>query len=392
MIWKLLVIHFQMTFIGTSNCLRNQIEFFAQPKLIAEKPEYFRKYAIHTIQQYFLCDSSELQYIIIFDDPLISTLKFICLTQYLPMDKDSIEEVAKKTLSWPSNRKWDSTDKNSRFSSFFGAPSEIVAELWNRTEPTVNEPGAEPKHLLWALLFLKLYSTEEVHCCLTGWPSVRTFRKWSWYFIAKISELKGDVIRLERRFEGNPAPNIRGFMTVDGTDCPVFEPRPFDTKMFSHKFNGPGLKYEVAVCIKTGFIVWTNGPFKAGTPDQTIFNNALSHEIGDNEIVEVDGGYVGTMKGRMPTQGIDSKERKQKSIARGRHEIVNGRLKQFSVLTTHFRHMGKNTEEMMQKHKLCFDAVTVVTQLKFDAGMKTFDVEYDVDYSVGITVEDVLSH
>ena len=59
---------------------------------------------------------------------------------------------------------------------------------------------------------------------------------------------------------------------------------------------------------------------------------------------------------------------------------MNGRLKQFAVLTTHFRHMGKNAEDMMQKHKLCFHAVAVVTQLKFDAGEKTFDVVYNVNY------------
>jgi hypothetical protein len=51
-------------------------------------------------------------------------------------------------------------------------------------------------------------------------------------------------------------------MTVDGTDFWVYEPTPFDTQWYSHKINGPALRYEVAVCIKkTGWIVWIN-PFQ----------------------------------------------------------------------------------------------------------------------------------
>ena len=73
-----------------------------------------------------------------------------------------------------------------------------------------------------------------------------------------------------------------------------------------------------------------------------------------------------------PSVGMNSKERKKKSIARAQHEAVNGRLKQFGVLTTHFRHMKPNREGMMEKHKTCFAAVAVITQLKFMHGMKTF--------------------
>jgi len=46
-------------------------------------------------------------------------------------------------------------------------------------------------------------------------------------------------------------------VTVDGTDdCPIQEPHPFSTQWYSHKFKGPGLHYELAVCILTGYIVW----------------------------------------------------------------------------------------------------------------------------------------
>ena len=71
---------------------------------------------------------------------------------------------------------------------------------------------------------------------------------------------------------------------------------------------------------------------------------------------------------KLPGMTITSEERKMKSNARAQHEAVNGRLKQFNVLTTHFRHMKPNKKGMLQKHGMCFNAVAVITQLKFIGG------------------------
>ena len=51
--------------------------------------------------------------------------------------------------------------------SFFGASGCVIAEIWNQIKETIKD-GTEPKHLLWALIFLKVYSTEEVHCAIVG--------------------------------------------------------------------------------------------------------------------------------------------------------------------------------------------------------------------------------
>ena len=45
---------------------------------------------------------------------------------------------------------------------------------------------------------------------------------------------------------------------VDGTVFHIQEPTPLDLRWYSHKFKGPGLCYEIGVCIKTGWIVWVN--------------------------------------------------------------------------------------------------------------------------------------
>jgi hypothetical protein len=54
-------------------------------------------------------------------------------------------------------------------------------------------------------------------------------------------------------------------ITLDGTDCKIQEPFPFDPRWYSHKFKGPGQRYEVGLCIQTDWIVWVNGPFPCGS-------------------------------------------------------------------------------------------------------------------------------
>ena len=51
------------------------------------------------------------------------------------------------------------------------------------------------------------------------------------------------------------------FISVDDTACRIMEPAPFSPAWFSHKFHGPGLRYEVGISISSGYIVWINGPF-----------------------------------------------------------------------------------------------------------------------------------
>ena len=59
----------------------------------------------------------------------------------------------------------------------------------------------------------------------------------------------------------------------------------WDLGMYSEKHNGPGFKYEVGVCIKTGFMVWVNGPYKAATHDKPLFEDALEKRLLPWELV-----------------------------------------------------------------------------------------------------------
>jgi hypothetical protein len=204
--------------------------------------------------------------------------------------------------------------------------------------------------------------------------------------LSKIGEIKDEVIRLDDRFAGvdftNP-PTLNCYISVDCFDCPINEPWPFRPLWYSQKINGPAVKYEVGVCIKTGHVVWFNGPFPAGENDGTIFAETLGPLLCEDEGAEVDGGYKGNMKMKGPNVANSSNQRKEKSVVRGRHEVINSRLKIYNVFNVNFRHTGKHDEreeELLRKHGLCGVAVAIITQLGFANGEKVFDVGYTAEY------------
>ena len=95
--------------------------------------------------------------------------------------------------------------------------------------------------------------------------------------------------------------------------------------------------------------------------------------------MEADGGYIGHHKLMAPTVATSRDDRKTKSVVRGRHENINGRLKIFNVLVVPFRHLNPR-HEMHEKHRVCFEAVAVITQMKLESGEGLYDIDYDVTY------------
>ena len=69
----------------------------------------------------------------------------------------------------------------------FGVSRPIVAQIWLMTHE--KPQGTHVKHLLWALIFLKLYASESIHASLAG-VDEKTFRKWSWVWIKTIATLE----------------------------------------------------------------------------------------------------------------------------------------------------------------------------------------------------------
>ena len=122
--------------------------------------------------------------------------------------------------------------------------------------------------------------------------------------------------------------------------------------------NSAGLRYEVGVSIDTGDILWVNGPYPCGRyPDVNIFRKQMKAGLDENERIIGDQGYTDdkcitsdTIESPIPI--------KIHPEPRARHETGNKRLKQFSVLSSKFRHP-------IEYHPIFFHAVSHITQLAF---------------------------
>ncbi len=164
-------------------------------------------------------------------------------------------------------------------------------------------------------------------------------------------------------------------ITLDGTDCPIQEPIPFNPKWFSHKFKSAGVRYEVGLCIQTGWIVWVNGPFPCGRyPDLRIAREKIMSKISPGEKILADGGYRdGQVIMETPT-GLNNSDQRMKQLARARHETVNCRFKIFSILRKLYRHK-------LNTHVSVFHSIATITQLAIEAGEPLFQLEYyDLNY------------
>ena len=82
-----------------------------------------------------------------------------------------------------------------RFKAHFGATPSICAEIWEMLNP--NElicPKARLEHLLWGLMLIKIYATEEVLAGIAG-VTEKTYRKWAWTFIENVAGLSHSLVR-----------------------------------------------------------------------------------------------------------------------------------------------------------------------------------------------------
>ena len=82
---------------------------------------------------------------------------------------------------------------NRRYTAHFGATIHLTYVLWCLLDVVNDGPvGGTIEHLLWTLMFFKIYGTNETmaRACKCD-PN--TFRKRTWLFIDRISEIDGIV-------------------------------------------------------------------------------------------------------------------------------------------------------------------------------------------------------
>ena len=281
-----------------------------------------------------------------------------------------------------------------RYIVWFGTTPHICSILWSELQTKwtsyVNNPKAV--HLLWALRFLKGYSGWETHAAEVSKDS-KTFRKWVWFYIKGIAMLAPKIVSkvfnidkiiniyvssifhcvlqfcFDNRMMGDTGEQC--LLTADGVDFEIRESYPFNKETskiwYSHKFKGPGLRYEVALCIKTGDIVWFNGPFPYGVPDLNIFRGGLRIQLGPGEKVIADRGYKGDTKICTPDDWKSKAHKKAMSQLRARQETVNSRLKNWGCLSQIFRHAR-------DKHHLVTKSILMIIQISINNGNPLFQI------------------
>ena len=81
-----------------------------------------------------------------------------------------------------------------KFRSHFGTCPAICAELWQMIDPQefINR-FARPEHLLWGLMLMRVYATEEVLSGIAG-VTEKTYRKWAWKFVQAVSDLSYTLV------------------------------------------------------------------------------------------------------------------------------------------------------------------------------------------------------
>jgi hypothetical protein len=165
-------------------------------------------------------------------------------------------------------------------------------------------------------------------------------------------------------------------MTVDGTYfCIPHKGVAMKGNAFtSHKYTGKSaLRYELGVDILVGNLVWIQGPYPAGKfTDIKMFNKVLRNFLEPGERVEADEGYR-DHPDKIKCPGNDANPAENGAMqgrVRVRHETLNGRLKNWGVISLVFRHR-------IMRHGDVFRACVVVTQLTAENGEQLFEVEYE---------------
>ena len=90
-----------------------------------------------------------------------------------------------------------------RFREFFGTSLRVVEIIWTMLETESLLPdGCSPKHLLWALHFMKVYPKQAQGCAIVGASAgavdPKTHHNWVWAFMNAIAELQDEVVSTRR--------------------------------------------------------------------------------------------------------------------------------------------------------------------------------------------------
>lgn len=269
-----------------------------------------------------------------------------------------------------------------RFRTYYGVTPRTCGRVWNdlRTsnDPTIRIDGnSDPMHFLLAVRFLWRYEVEKDLGKFFGIKDPKTVRKWVHYYEPRVAGLLSSMIPAWSDLHSG----IKFFFSVDGTHCPIEEPKPFSTMWSSHKFGGSaGLNYEIALRLDKPDLLWLYGPTPPGAyNDITVFKEmGLKEEL--RQFMEEygvtvrgigDKGYRGEPDYLSTRNDLDPAEVAEfKNRVCARQETFNQKLKMFECLRDVFRHG-------VEFHEVCFKSVVVLTLHQIKTGALTLFDPYN---------------
>jgi len=265
----------------------------------------------------------------------------------------------------------------------------VIAKVWELI--LENNGGnkkiiSNPEHLLWALHYMKQDPNCTVLCktikknAIERSPTKKTVLKYLWFYVHEIRALEETVIMWNHR-----KTNDRGddcLVSVDCIDCEfqqILVPHPTEPgkkivnkALYSHKFHGPALRYEVAVSLLSSDIVWINGPFCPGDwNDLEIFRLNLMNQLEVGERIEADNGYVGEAPVYVVCPASCTSTEPSLAMMKrveGRHEAMNRHLKNWKCMKGNFDVKGSPVEKM-EMHGNLFRACAIVKQVAMQMGI-----------------------
>jgi DDE superfamily endonuclease len=259
-----------------------------------------------------------------------------------PWTKDSLENATKLDYH--------------RFRSAYGIGPNACLNVFEdiKSKGLVRNPQIGP--FLSALSWLKQYPTESNHAGHWGF-SENTAREYNWMYVRAFQQLK------EHKIKWIDDDEHHFIASLDGVHCLISEVRRDpDKKWFSHKHKRAGVVYELAISIYYGSLIWINGPFPAGQSDLTVFRkpNGLKSKIPEGKKIIADQGYLAestlSTRNSLDTDAV----KKLKNRAKARHEVFNGLLKNFAIVSTRFRTTKGSENEILEKHKTVFEGCAVL--------------------------------
>ena len=121
---------------------------------------------------------------------------------YISATVDDFERAGKEILRRDPECRTNTKTFHRRWMALFGVTPKTCAKVWSLLHVTEDDDsyrGAKHFHLLWALLFLRVYGSEEEAAVLCGGVDEGTYRYWSQLFVQRIADLILDVVSTRRR-------------------------------------------------------------------------------------------------------------------------------------------------------------------------------------------------